>query len=118
MDVFFSTIVRTAPIKQAGELVRLNWDTKKIVAKVPIYPDNPEVDDPNPRGNTRGGRGIIVLDDKIICASWHTLKFYDHDLNEIGGITNPKLVDLHELYLDPLGTLLVTSTALDVVFEI
>lgn len=119
MDVFFSTIVRTAPIKQAGELVRLNWDTKQIVAKVPIFPDNPEVDDPNPRGNTRGGRGIIVLDDKVICASWHTLKMYDLNLNEIpGSITHPLMTDLHELYLDPAGTLLVSSTALDAVLEL
>src|SRR5688500_832708 len=76
MDIFFSTVVRTAPSKESGELVRLNWDTKQIVAKTPMYPDQPEVDDPNPRGNTRGGRGILVTHDRIVCASYHTLKFF------------------------------------------
>jgi len=118
MDIYFSTIVRAAPIYQAGELVRLNWETKHIEACRPILPDQPEVDDPHPRGNTRGGRGITLFGDYILCASWHSLIIYDRNLNEIRRITDPLMADLHEVYLEDDGTLFVACTALDAALQI
>src|SRR5690349_13885499 len=118
MDVYFSTIVRGAPIEQAGELIRLNWETKQMEACAPIYPSEPIVDDPNPRGNTRGGRGITFIGDQVMCCNWHTLKFYDKKLNETRNITHPYFVDLHEVYLEDDGTLFISSTALDAVFQV
>src|SRR5262245_13379076 len=118
MDVYFSTIVRGAPIQQAGELIRLNWNTKQIEACTPMYPDQPEVDDPNPRGNTRGGRGITFVGDKVMCASWHSLIFYNRQLQEHRRITHRNLADLHEVYLEDDGTLFISITALDAAFHI
>ena len=51
MDVFFTTIVRGADVEHGGELVALDWGSKKVRARVPILPENPSFVDPNPRGN-------------------------------------------------------------------
>src|SRR5688572_24487788 len=119
MEVYVSTVVRTAPIQEGGELIRFNWDTKHIEASVPIYPEHPAVDDPNPRGNTRGGRGIALWgDDRLICASYHTLKVFDRNLDELYGITHPMMVNLHELVLDPNGNVFVACTSTDSVLEV
>jgi len=60
MDIYFSTVFRYAPIDQAGELVRLDWDTKHVISKVPVAPRSLQFEDPNPRGNSRGGKGIAA----------------------------------------------------------
>ncbi len=57
----FGTVVRNAPVKQGGELVLLDWKKKTVIKTVPVFPDNPSMDDdPNPRGNTRGCKGIAI----------------------------------------------------------
>lgn len=119
MDVYFSTVVRGAQIQQAGELNRLNWETKCIEACAPIFPSDPEVDDPNPRGNTRGGRGIALVGEEVMCVSWHSLLFFDRQtLRPTRRFTHPLLVDLHEVILEDDGTLYISVTALDAVFQI
>jgi hypothetical protein len=119
MELYLSTVIRTAPIQEGGEIIRFNWDTKTIEARAPIYPDDPAVDDPNPRGNTRGGRGIAVLDqDRVLCASYHTLKMFDRNLRETYGITHPMMANLHELALDSFGRIFAACTSMDTVLEI
>ncbi|NUO08077.1 MAG: hypothetical protein HUU08_05245 [Candidatus Brocadia sp.] len=115
MDVFFSTVVRQAPVTQGGELVRINWATKKIIARKPLTPTDPpitEKDDPNPRGNARGGRGIIRWGDMLYAAVYHSLLLFDTDLNPKGKITHNLFVGLHELYNNK-DTIWVASTAID-----
>lgn len=119
MEIYLSTVARTAPITEGGELIRFNWDTKHVEARTPIYPEHPVVDDPNPRGNTRGGRGIALLGDgRLVCASYHTLKIFDRNLDELYGITHPMMVNLHELVLDPNGNVFVACTSTDAVLEV
>ena len=61
MDIYFGTVVRSAPVRDGGELVRLDWDAKRVVKRVSVAPENPNLDhDPNPRGNTRGVRGVQI----------------------------------------------------------
>jgi len=116
MEMYLSTVMRTAPVKQGGDLIRFNWDTKTIEKQVAIYPEAPEVDDPNPRGNTRGGRGVALLG--ILCASYHTLKIFDRNLNELYGITHPMRVNVHELVLDQSGHIFIACTSIDAVLEV
>lgn len=118
MYIYFSTVVRMAPAHSGGELIRLNWDTKQIEARVPIYPENPEIDDPNPRGNTRGGRGIAVMGDTVVVGSYHTLKVFDRDLNHIRDITHPLMVNLHEIYPSGPNSVLVSCTSIDAVLDV
>jgi hypothetical protein len=118
MQIFFGTVVRNAPINQGGELVRLDWQSKKIEAKVSIFPTNPSLDhDPNPRGNSRGCRGIKIWQNQVIAANYHTLSIYDLDLHHQRNITDNLMVCLHETLLCDDAHIWVTSTLIDGVLK-
>ena len=112
MDVFFTTVVRQAPVDEGGELVHLDWSSKKVVERIPLVPVNPSVDDPNPRGNARGGRGIVRIGDLIYVATYHSLNLFDVSLKPKGRISHGLFVGLHEL-CDSGDTLWLASTAID-----
>jgi hypothetical protein len=118
MRLYFTTVRRGSSIERGGELVRLNWKTQQVEAVTPIVPTNPLLSDPNPRGNTRGGRGIVRVGNDLIVASYHTLKVYSPDLELRREITHPLFVGLHELHATENGTIWVTATAIDAVFEV
>ena len=109
MQIFFSTVVRAAPVEKGGELIQLDWDSKTVLSRIPIAPKNPKIIDPNPRGNARGGRGIVVLNDEIFVASYHTLEGYNSRLEPTRNITNGLLVGLHEVCKDERGNFWVAS---------
>ncbi len=113
MDIYFSTVFRYAPIDQAGELVRLDWDTKHVISKVPVAPRSLQFEDPNPRGNSRGGKGIALIDDKIIVAGYCELQVYDRELNHLHNITHNLMSGLHEVYHESGSRLWITSTVLN-----
>ncbi len=118
MIVYFSTVVRSAPADHGGELVKLDWERKEVLARVPIAATRPAVVDPNPRGNTRGGRGITILDDGLIVCSFHSLRFFDFDLSPTRDLTHPLMVSLHENVRGENGTLWTSSTAIDAALEV
>ncbi len=111
--VYFSTVVRAASIPEGGQVALLDWQTKEIEAQVPIYPTNPEITDPNPRGNTRGGRGIALLGDHVVVASYHTLKVYDRNLVHQRDISHPLMAGLHEIHTDGERRIWCASTSLN-----
>lgn len=113
MEIYFGTIVRAAAVSEGGSLCKLDWDSKTIIREVPIVPANPALDhDPNARGNVRGCRGIRVVNDEVIAADYHTLNFFDRDLNLKRTLTHGLMAGLHEI--DVTGdSIWVTSTSLD-----
>jgi hypothetical protein len=114
----FGTVIRAAPLESGGELVLLNWEEKSVEATVPIQPRNPPVEnDPNPRGNTRGCRGVQRLNGHLIAASYHTLEVYDEHLDLKRTISDGQMVGLHEIEVTDHGTVWVTATAIDAVVE-
>lgn len=117
MKVYFGSVIRSAPVREGGELVCLDWKTKQILSKVPIFPTNPALDhDPNPRGNTRGCRGISVWKDNIVAATYHTIKFFDFNLDHKRDLSHGLMVGLHEM--DIRGdNVLLSSTAIDAAVE-
>lgn len=116
MDLYFSTVVRGARISAGGELLRLDWDNKRVVARTPIVPD-PMFEDPNPRGNTRGGKGIELVDDGVLVCSYHTLKIFDPHLNHRRDITHGLMVGLHETFCPDQSRIWITSTAIDAALQ-
>jgi len=97
MYVFFTTVVRGASVENGGEVVKLDWRQQKIVHRAPIVPIDPQIHDPNPRGSSRGGRGILARDKSLYVASYHSLLTFDFDLHYEGRITNNLLVGAHEV---------------------
>ena len=118
LKIYFSTVVRSAPRQQGGEIVLVDWNSKTVEAKHPIIPGNPELVDPNPRGNTRGGRGIDFWGDDVIVANYHTLQIFDHRLHHKQDISHPLLVGLHEIFSNGDGRIWASSTAIDAVLGI
>lgn len=114
MIIYFDTVKRKRPVNEAGELVKLDWTTKKIEKIVPMFPQNPEVEhDSNPRGNSRGGKGILLSDDnEIFAATYHSIHVFDLDLNLKRIITNNLFVNIHEMCWDG-EYIWVSSTAID-----
>jgi len=113
--VYFSTVVRSSPLLKGGEIVLLDWESKTIEAKQPIFPKNPEIIDPNPRGNGRGGRGIEFFGNDVVVADYHTLEIYDYKLNHKKDISHPLLASIHETFSQGDGMIWVTSTSIDAV---
>jgi len=117
MIVYFSTVVRSAPADRGGEIVKLDWTTKRVLARAPIQAVNPQVKDPNPRGSTRGGRGILLNGQQVLAASYHSLMVFDRDLRLIEQITHPLFANLHEVAWDH-GDIWTTSTDIDAAVKI
>lgn len=116
--IAFGTVVRAAPVEDGGELVVMDWGQKEVKGTVPMLPRDPSVeDDPNPRGNTRGCRGIRWYENELLAATYHTLERYDADLNRLGALSDGLMVGLHEIDLTERGTVWVTSTAIDAAVE-
>jgi len=113
VDIYFGTIVRAARVSEGGSLFKLDWNKKTIVCEVPIVPADPALDhDPNARGNVRGCRGIRVVNDEVIAADYHTLNFFDRDLNLKRKMSDDLMAGLHEI--DIAGpSVWVSSTTLD-----
>ena len=118
IKVYFSTVVRSAPLEKGGEFVLLDWQTKTVEAKVPLFPTNPSFKDPNARGNGRGGRGIEFLDGDVVVATYHTLKVYDRNLNHKRNISHPLMAAIHEICAHGDKKIAVSSTAVDAVLII
>lgn len=117
MDIYFGTIVRAARVSDGGSLFKLDWESKTIVREVPIVPADPTLDhDPNARGNVRGCRGIRIVDNTVIAADYHTLNFFDRDLNQQRKMSHKLMAGLHEI--DIAGnSVWVSSTTLDAVLK-
>lgn len=119
MKIYFGTVIRSAPVHFGGELVCLDWDTKEVVRKVPVFPRNPSLDhDPNPRGNTRGCRGISVSGNQVVAANYHTLDIYDLDLRLQRRISHGTMVGLHEICPTENQCMWVASTAIDAALKL
>ncbi len=113
MIIYFDTVKRKRPVKEGGELVKLDWSAKKILKAVPIYPFDPDIeDDPNPRGNSRGGKGIFISRNELFVGTYHSILVFDLDLNLKRKITNPLFVNVHEMCMAE-ENIWVSSTAID-----
>jgi hypothetical protein len=117
-EIFFSTVIRSAPPSRGGELIRLDWDSKRVIARTPIMSSRPDIPDPNPRGNSRGGRGIAFSSEAVHVASYDQIRTFDLDLNPISVVSNGLMVGLHEVLKVSEGRLWVSATAIDAAFEI
>ncbi len=113
MIVVFDTVRRRRPVTEGGELVKLDWETKKVLRSRLLAPTDPDIlDDPNPRGNSRGGKGIVVHGQDIYVAVYHSILVLNHELEERRRLVHPLFAGLHEICMTREG-LWVAATAVD-----
>lgn len=119
MYIYFSTVIRSAPVFEGGALYYLDWRQKKILKKVDLMPTNPVLWEPNPRGNTRGGRGVFLLNSNMVAVcTYHTIKVFDRSLNHLYDYSDDLMVGLHDGTLSAhKGRVWVTATAIDAALE-
>jgi hypothetical protein len=118
MIVYFGTIVRTAPVSAGGELVRLNWATKTVEARTPIWPREPDLSaDPNPRGNSRGCRGISCVNGTVVTASYHTISIFDTNLNLVRDFSHGLMAGIHEIDAYRSDRVWVSCTSVNAALE-
>jgi len=96
----------------------MDWETKRIKGRVPISARDPDLNDLFPGSSTRGGRGIQVLDDKVVVASYHTLKVFDRELVHQYDISNGLMVGLHETCMDGSDNVWASCTNIDAVIQV
>ncbi len=95
MQVFATTVVRTAPLDQGGSVLKIDWDRQVVEKAVPVpVPIDPE---PGPRGSRRGGRGVCRWRDFVVATNYDSLLFYDMDLNLQRQLSHPLFCGLHEI---------------------
>jgi hypothetical protein len=111
VQLLFSTVVRGAPVEAGGDLVRLDRQSGRK-RQTPLAPREPVPNDPNPRGNTRGGRGILVIDGIVHVATYHSIERFDTELRSVDHLTHPLFVGLHEVCFHD-GAIWAAATALD-----
>lgn len=116
--IAFGTVVRAAPIERGGELVVMDWSDKTVENCVPMRPRNPTIgEDPDPRGNARGCRGVRWHDGQILASTYHTLEVYDESLRRVEAIDGRLMAGLHEIGLTDRNSVWVSSTAIDAAVE-
>ena len=113
MFVFFDTVRRKKPVNDGGELIKMDWTSKRIMRVIPVFPTDPDIgNDPNPRGNSRGGKGIAISDSDLFVGTYHSILVFDFDLNLQRKITNNLFVNIHEICLAG-EDIWVSPTAID-----
>lgn len=119
MEVYFGTVVRSAPIRAAGELVRLDWARRSVLERRPIFPVRPLVPDvESPRGQGRGSRGVAVRRRRVVNAGYHTLSVFDRQLRRQRDLSHPLLAGLHEIDLHRPDRAWVAATAVNAALEV
>ncbi len=116
--VYFSTVIRGGEVADSGDFVALDWSTKRVIASVPAVPDATEVDDPNPRGGRRGGRGMWVTPEHVLAATDDRIAVFDRSLEFERSLSNGLMVGLHELYQDDPGRVWAAATTIDAAVEV
>jgi hypothetical protein len=117
MRIVFTTVVRHAPVAAGGWARVAEWPSGRLLAERPVAPTDPPVVDPNPRGNSRGGRGVVVAGDAIVIANYHTLEVCDRELRVVGTFSQGNFAGIHEI-MRRGERLYVASTAINAAAEV
>ena len=101
-----------------GRSLRLDWDSKRVLAKTPITSSRPERAGPEPSGkHTRRSRDQH-LGDRVHVASYDQIRTFDLDLAPVSVVSNGLMAGLHEVLMVTDGRLWVSATAIDAALEV
>jgi hypothetical protein len=112
-----STIIRnTDPSASSGHIYVVDVEKQNVLQRSTIIEPPYKTLDPNPRGGTRGGRGIALGEDQIAIANYSMIFRYSPKWEFLGLISNPLTASIHDTVFQD-GTLWVTSAANDLTLQ-
>ena len=119
MRVIATTVIRNSVL--GSEVHGHTFDVDFSSGKVNRVLDTPDPinihSNPNPRGGTRGGRGIQVRKGVIYVSNHDTIYMYDRKMRPKGKLTHPLSAGIHEIWAGKDG-IWVTSTDIDSVVKL
>jgi hypothetical protein len=111
--VAITSVVRYAvPTEISGCLRILDLERGRLSFVTPAPESTFRHHDPNPRGGTRGTRGVSVYGDRLVVANAERLFVFDNSWNLVAELSHPLMVDVHDVLAEERGVW-VTSTGID-----
>ncbi|HST26718.1 MAG TPA: hypothetical protein VLJ76_12090 [Gaiellaceae bacterium] len=102
--VAVTTIGRGADLTSAsGNLRVVDLERSSVTFKVAVPESRWRAEDPNPRGGTRGGRGVAVHDDRFVLGTHEDITVVDTHWNPVLRFTHPILSAIHDVVADERG---------------
>ena len=111
--VAITSVVRYAvPTEISGCLRILDLERGRLSFVTPSPESSFRGHDPNPRGGTRGTRGVSVHGDRLVVANAERLFVFDTSWNLVAELSDPLMVDVHDVLAEERG-IWVTATGID-----
>ena len=111
--VAITSVVRYAvPTEISGCLRILDLERGRLSFVTPSPESSFRGNDPNPRGGTRGTRGVSVHGDRLVVANAERLFVFDTSWNLVAELSDPLMVDVHDVLAEERG-IWVTATGID-----
>jgi hypothetical protein len=111
--VAITSVVRySMPTEVSGCLRILDLERGRLSFVTPSPESTFRHNDPNPRGGTRGTRGISVHGDRLVVANAERLFVFDTSWNLVAELSDRLMVDVHDVLAEERG-IWVTATGID-----
>jgi hypothetical protein len=111
--VAITSVVRYAiPTEISGCLRILDLERGRLSFVTPSPESTWRQQDPNPRGGTRGTRGVSAYGDRLIVANAERLFVFDGSWNLVGELTHELMADVHDVLAEERG-IWVAATGTD-----
>jgi hypothetical protein len=111
--VAITSVVRYSRATEiSGSLRVLDLDRGRLSFVTPSPESTFRSADPNPRGGTRGTRGISVYGERLVVANAERLFVFDAAWNLIAELSNELMADVHDVLADERG-IWVAATGID-----
>jgi hypothetical protein len=107
-----STVRYAIPTEVSGCLRILDLERGRVSFVTPVPESTWREHDPNPRGGTRGTRGVSVHGDRLVLANAERLFVFDTSWRLRGEFSDRRMADVHEVLADERG-IWVAATGCD-----
>ena len=104
--VAVSSIGRGADVDHASGYLRVvDLERGAVTFKTPVPESRWRPEDPNPRGGTRGARGVAVHGDRFVLGTHEDVTVLDTGWSLVRRFTHPILSSVHDVLADERGIL-------------
>jgi len=104
MRLLVTSVIRHADARsKSGFLSVIEWPSGRILARLPVPESVNRAADTNPRGGTRGVRGISVRDGRLLVANSETVFILDRSWRITDEISRPLMGGVHDVLAEDDG---------------